>query len=132
VSTAFDRVDGGSHPDPALRARSGGHDLPCELVAHDQRRGPIAHVAEVTLDLRAADPDRARAHHHLVRTRIVRLGPLTDLDLLRTLPNDGLHASPRCRPYTRRMTRTPTAQAALKLLIDMSAEELVGWVDFRY
>jgi hypothetical protein len=30
------------------------------------------------------------------------------------------------------MTRTPTAQAALKLLIDMSAEELVGWVDFRY
>ena len=64
-----ERVDGDPRAVPRARAVAGRDDHAGELVAHDQRRRAVAHVAEVALDLRAADPDRLGAHDQLVRRR---------------------------------------------------------------
>src|SRR5581483_8777258 len=88
TATRLDRVDCGATADPLLRPGAGGDDLPSELVTHHERRGAVAHAPEVALDLRAADPHGARAHHHLIGSGILRRGALADLHAPRALPDD--------------------------------------------
>src|SRR3954453_5593626 len=62
-----------------------------ELVADDERRRAVAHVPEIALDLRAADPDRFGREDQLARSRIGRVVVLLDRPLVRALPDDRLH-----------------------------------------
>src|SRR3712207_6804754 len=65
-----------------------GHG-PGELVAHHQRRGAVAHLAQGALDLRPADADGLGADYHGPRLD-GRLRDLLDRHLLRSVPHDGL------------------------------------------
>jgi hypothetical protein len=91
-AAAGQRVDGDARAVPRPRAVAGRDDHARELVPHDQRRRAVAHVAEVALDLRAADPDRLGAHDQLAGAGIGRLGALLDRHPSRPVPHDRLHA----------------------------------------
>ena len=68
-----------------------GHG-PGELVAHNERRDAVAHLAEVALDLGPADADGLGADYHGPRLD-GRLGDLLDHHLLRSVPHDGFHGA---------------------------------------
>ena len=61
LAAAGERVDGDARALPLAGARARRDHRAGELVAHDQRRRAVAHVAEVALDLRAADARPPRA-----------------------------------------------------------------------
>ena len=64
------RVDGDAAVAPALlHALADRDDAARELVAHDQRRRAVGLVAEVALELGAADPDRLGGEQHLAGVR---------------------------------------------------------------
>ena len=93
LAAAAQGVDGDPRALELRRALAGGDDHARELVAHDQRRDPVAHVAEVALDLRAADPHRLGAQDQLARAGIAGLRLLLDRHLGRPLPHDRLHTT---------------------------------------
>ncbi len=91
LAAAAERVDRDARAVELLRARAGRDDHARELVAHHQRRRAVAHVAEVALDLRAADPDRLRPQDQLAGPGVGRLRLLLDRHPLRALPHDRSH-----------------------------------------
>ena len=86
-------------PSSSSAARAGRDDHARELVAHHQRRRAVAHVAEVALDLRAADPDRLGPQDQLAGPGVGRLRLLLDRHPLRALPHDRPHGE--CLPGQR-------------------------------
>ena len=65
-------IDGHARALELRGARPRRHHPAGELVPHDQRRRAVAHVAEVALDLRAADPHRLGLQDQLALARIAR------------------------------------------------------------
>ena len=87
-----ERVDRHARAVPLAGARARRDDDARELVAHDQRRRAVAHVAEVALDLRAADarPPRGAGSARPRRGRPARAAPRPSS--VRPVPHDRLHA----------------------------------------
>ncbi len=92
LAAAGERVHGHARALQVLRALAGRDHGARELVPHHQRRRPVAHVAEVALDLRAADADRLGLQDQLARPGIGRIRLLLHGHLVRALPDDGAHS----------------------------------------
>ena len=95
VPAAGQRVDGHARAVPRAGAGAGGDDHARELVAHHQRRRAVAHVAQVALDLRAADADGLGAHDQLAGAGVV-----------------AARGAPRSPCAPARATRSPSSPAA--------------------